>query len=333
MFILTGGTNDVSALPQQQSELFETEIDTAYISDYKYLLTSRYYILAQNTRFTLFSDQDAILAYKPNETGRIGIAAFYDWFGLGLSAGNNLFTRDPDIYGTTSSIDFRVNAYGKFLALESYIQYYHGFYLEYKSGNLKSIFPIPDMRLLSLGIECTYVYNFSKFSIRAPFVQNERQRKSAGSLIVKPSFRYYYVEGDTGIIPGEILDQYHIQNTNIHSGNFFSIGLAPGYIYTFVFLKYCYLTLGGMVEVCWGNYDYKTTDFTKSATGYSFPASFRAAFGYNSDTWFLGASYIATPFYIVAGNRVQNEFHYRLHQYRVWAGMRFNVFRKRNQKK
>ncbi|MFH1159887.1 MAG: DUF4421 family protein [bacterium] len=333
VLILGGGMKRASAIPQHEKEYFELEIDTAYITDYKKLLTTRYYLLAQNTRFTLFPEHHATLEYKPNEAGRIGLAAFYSWFGLGLSIGNNLFRKDPDIYGTTSSIDFRVNAYGKFIALETYIQYYQGFYLEYKSDILKEAFPVPDMKLLSFGLEFTYVYNFSKFSIRASFIQNERQKKSAGSLIVKPSFRYYYVEGDTGIVPGEILDIYHIHNTNLHSGHFFSLGLAPGYIYTFVFLKNFYLTLGGLVEVCWGNYDYETTNFTENSTGYSFPASFRAALGYNSDTWFIGASYISTPFYIKPGERVQNDFHYKLNQYRFWVGTRFDAFKKRNKKK
>jgi hypothetical protein len=332
--LASGGImQQASGTPQHEREYFGKEIDTAYIADYKQLLTIRYFLLAQNTRFTLFADLPATLAYKPNQAGRIGLAAFYDWFGLGLSVGNKLFRRDPDIYGSSTSWDFRVNAYGKFLALETYFQYYHGFYLKFRNEQLDDIFPIPHMKLYSFGLECTYVYNFSRFSIRAPFIQNERQKKSAGSLIVKPSFRYYDLEGDTGIIPREILEIYHVHESNLRRGHFFTFGLAPGYIYTLVFLKNFYVTLGGLLEVCWGNYDYETGTIRETATGFSFPASFRAAIGYNSDTWFIGASYISAPFYVMPGEWIQTDFHYKLNQYRFWVGTRFAVFQKRNRKK
>ncbi|MBL7138272.1 MAG: DUF4421 family protein [Bacteroidales bacterium] len=332
-FLLFCGIRITSGSPQSEVEYFQKDTDTSYIEDYKELLTTRFYLLAQNTSLVIFPDLEATMVFQPNETGRFGLAAFYSWFGLGLSVGTKLFRKNPDIYGSTKAYDFRVNAYGKFMAVEGYLQYYQGFYMNYRSKDLKETFKIPGMDLISIGIDGMYIYNFSKFSIRASFTQDERQKRSAGSLIVKPTIRYYYVNSDTGIIPGKILDIYSLKQENILSGNFYTLGLGPGYIYTLVFLKNFYLTAGGQIEMNWSSYHYNTTYGSYRKTGFSFPTSIRVALGYNSDPWFIGSSFISTVYYFQPGPRVQDDFHYHLTQIRFWAGTRFNAFKRWNKKK
>ena len=318
---------------QNDSDYFLPETDTSYIVNYKHLLTTRFYLLAQNTRLTVFPIKEAAMVYEPNETGRFGVAGFYRWFGLGLSLGNKLFRKDPDTYGSTTVWDFRINAYGKFAAIEGYLQYYKGFYMNYRSHDLKGTYQIHGMELISFGVDATYIYNYSRFSIRASFTQNERQKKSAGSLVVKPVFRYYYVKSDTGIVPGPIMNIYSPRGENILSGNFYTLGLGPGYTYTLVFLKNFYITAAAMLEVNWSYYDYSTTDNKYTANGFTFPGSVRVALGYNSDKWFIGASYLSTIFYLQPGHRVQDDFHYHLTQIRFWVGTRFNAFKRWNKKK
>ncbi|MFH1297706.1 MAG: DUF4421 family protein [Bacteroidota bacterium] len=331
--LLFCGIHISSGSPQSDGEFFPTTTDTSYIKDFKNLLTSRFYLLAQNTSLVVFPDMEATMVYQPNETGRFGLAAFYSWFGLGLSVGTKLYRKNPDIYGSTKAYDFRVNAYGKFMAVEGYLQYYQGFYMNYRSGKLKETFIIPGMDVISFGIEGTYIYNYSKFSIRASFTQNERQKRSAGSLIVNLPFRYYYVNSDTGFIPGKILDLYTLKQENILFGNFYTLGLGPGYIYTFVFLKNFYITAGGLIEMNWSSYNYNTTFGSYRQTGFSFPTSVRIALGYNSDTWFIGSSFLSTVFYFQPGHRVQDDFHYHLTQIRFWVGTRFTAFKRWNKKK
>ncbi len=318
---------------QSELDYFPTETDTTYIESFKHLLTTRYYLLAQNTSLVIFPDLSATMEYKPNETGRFGIAAFYSWFGLGLSFGTKLFRKNSDVYGTTKSYDFRVNAYGKFMAIEGYLQYYQGFYMNYKSSAYKETFIIPGMDMVAFGIDGTYIYNYGKFSIRASYTQNERQKKSAGSLIVKPTFRYYWVNSDTGIIPEKILDIYSLKQENILSGNFYTLGLGPGYIYTFVFGKDFYITACGQMDMNWSSYNYSTTEDSYQKTGFSFPFSIRAAVGYNSDVWFIGGSFLSTIYYFQPGQRVQDDFHYHLTQIRFWVGTRFDAFKRWNKKK
>jgi len=327
------GIRFIFGSPQSELDYFTTETDTSYIKSFKHLLTSRFYLLAQNTSLVVFPESSATMEYQPNETGRFGIAAFYSWFGLGISFGTKLFRKNPDVYGTTKSYDFRVNAYGKFMAIEGFLQYYRGFYMNYKSSAYKETFIVPGMDLVAFGIDGTYIYNYGKFSIRAAYTQNERQKKSSGTLIVKPSFRYYWVDSDTGIIPGKILDMYSLNQENILSGNFYTLGLGPGYLYTFVFGKYFYITAGGLLEINWSSYNYTSTEDSYYKTGFAFPLSVRAAVGYNSDTWFIGGSFLSTIYYFQPEKRVQDDFHYHLTQIRFWVGTRFDAFKRWNKKK
>lgn len=312
---------------------FPRNVDTSFIKDYKDRLTTRYYLLAQNTELLVSPRPGTNLTYQPNETGRFGLAAFFNWFGLGLSVGTRFFRKDPDIYGTTRSYDFRVNAYGKFLAVEGYVQYYRGFYMNYRLKEFKETFIIPGMSVVSLGIDGTYIYNFARFSIRAAFVQNEQQKRSAGSLMVKPTIRYYHISSDTGIIPGSVIDDYSVTHENLLSGDFTTLGLGPGYIYTFVFLKHFYFTAGAQMEMHWNIASYITTTGYRRESGFAFPGTVRLVLGYNSDTWFTGASYISTLFYMQPGLSDQGHFHYHLTQIRFWIGTRFDAFRRWNKKK
>jgi len=332
--LITGPYASGQSVYSSSDDYFAQRGDTTFIKDYKYLLTSRYYLLAQNTSFVIFPEDNSRMTYKPNETGRFGVAAFYSWFGLGLSVGTKLYRKDPEIYGNTKSIDFRVNAFGKFLTVEGYLQTYKGFYLNYDdaSGD-KQTYIIPDMSIVSIGIEGNYIYNYSKFSIRAAFIQNERQLKSAGSLIVKPTFRYFRTDSDQGIIPQGVLASFGLPQDNILSGNFYTLGLGPGYIYTFVFGKRFYLTTGALAEVDWSHYQVTETDTSYISSGFTIPLSVRCAAGYNSDTWFIGASYISTVCYLQPGGFYQDDFHYYLTQIRFWVGTRFDAFRKWNKKK
>ncbi|MFC2101560.1 DUF4421 family protein [Bacteroidota bacterium] len=333
LLILFFGIQYAIGSPQSVDEYFPTEPDTAYIESFKHLLTTRFYLLAQNTSLVIFPDFASTMTYQPNETGRFGIAAFYSWFGLGISFGTKYFRKNANIYGTTKSLDFRINAYGKFMAVEGYLQYYQGFYMDYKSSAFKETFIIPGMDLISFGVDGTYIYNHGKFSIRASYTQNERQKKSAGSLIVKPTFRYYYVNSDSGIIPDKILDIYSLKQENILSGNFYTLGLGPGYIYTLIFAKNFYITAAGQLDMNWTSYDYTTTEDTYQASGFSFPFSVRAAVGYNSDVWFIGGSFLSTLFYLQPNDQSQDDFHYHLTQIRFWVGTRFNAFKRWNKKK
>jgi hypothetical protein len=259
----------------------------------------------------------------------MGIAGFWRWFGLGISINNPIYKINQETYGKTTTLDLRVNAFGRSIAGELFFQKYKSFYISSPVQTDGTHYIIPDMQTLSIGIAGYYIYNAKRFSIRAAFIQNERQKKSAGSLVVRPSFLYYRISSDNGIIPAELHEEYHIaQSNHINSGEFYSLGLSPGYVYTLVFLKNFYLTAAVFPGVAAQFSSYSNDHDVYSNFEFVFQLNGRFALGYNSDKWFLGGSY-QTGFNEVPDKINNALFSYDVAQFRFWGGTRFDLFKKK----
>ena len=87
--LLTGG--GIAAQQETQDSGNSYGTDSAFIADYKNLLTARVFLLYQDASFVLNPGNSKQIIFTPNVAGRIGIEGFYKWFGLGLSIGNPIF--------------------------------------------------------------------------------------------------------------------------------------------------------------------------------------------------------------------------------------------------
>jgi hypothetical protein len=312
-------------------DLSPAPFDSTYIADYTNLLTTRLFLLYENASLVINPAYNNIpdIVYRPNVNIRIGLAGFWKWFGLGLSVDNPFYKTDRDAYGKTTTLDLRVNAYGRFIAGEMFLQQYKGFYISSPERPDGTHYIIPDMKTFSLGLSGYWIYNSKRFSIRAAFTQNEGQRKSAGSLVVRPAFLFYQISSDKGIIPAEIIDVYHIPSTYlIKSGKFYSLSLSPGYIYTLVFLKNFYITAALFPGVAAHFSSYWNELNVNNDFEFTFQLNGRFAFGYNSGKWFLGGA-IQTGFNEVPDKLNNALFSYDVAQFRLWGGTRFNIFKKK----
>jgi hypothetical protein len=314
-----------------ESGLPVVAFDSAYINDYTYLLTTRLFLLFQNASLLINTPDENIskIVYRPNVNVRIGMAGFWRWFGLGLSIDNPFYKTDREAYGKTTTLDLRVNAFGRSIAGELFLQQYKGLYISSPERTNGTHYILPDMRTFSVGIAGYWIYNARRFSIRAAFIQNEGQKKSAGSLVVRPSFLYYHISSDNGIIPDEIIEAYQIPPSNlVTNGKFYSLGLSPGYVYTFVFLKNLYITAAVFPGVAAQISEYSSAAKISSDIGFAFQLSGRLALGYNSDKWFLGGS-VQTGFNEVPDKLNKALFSYDVAQFRFWGGTRFDIFKKK----
>lgn len=323
---------NVNAQPDRKTgEALTFSYDTNYIDDFTQVLTARLFLLYQNASILINPADDKIskIVYRPNVNLRIGIAGFWKWFGLGISVDNPFYKTDRDAYGKTTTLDLRVNAFGREMAGELFFQQYKGFYIGSPEKSDGSHYILPEMRTLSIGVAGYWIYNAKRFSIRAAFIQNERQKRSAGSLVVRPSFLYYSINSETGMIPAGIITEYNLLLMNqVTKGTFYSIGLAPGYVYTQVFLKTFSFTAALFPGVAAQVFSYSNEIETYSLTEINFQLSGRFAIGYNSEKWFLGAS-VQAGFNEVPDKLNNALFSYDVAQFRFWGGTRFDIFKKK----
>jgi len=321
--------NGISAQQISKGADSLAETDSAYIADYKNLLTARVFLLYQDASFALNPGISQKIMYTPNVAGRVGIAGFYKWFGVGLSMGNSILRRSTTRYGNTSVLDLRVNAYWRSVAAEVYLQNLKGFYIRNFRDSLGGFFKIPDMRIFALGFIGYWILNHERFSIRSAFIQNERQKKSAGSFVLRPTFLYYNLSSGEGIIPAEVIYTYGIGSQFfLRKGEFYSLGLAPGYTYTLVLFKKVYLNAALFPGVLWQNYHFEANHELYSSAKFTFTLSWRAAMGYNANTWYIGAG-IVSGFDKIPGWIGNSTFYYDIAQIRFWVGTRFHWFKKK----
>jgi hypothetical protein len=314
---------------QPSDSLAPSRIDTTFISEYHHFLTARFYFLYQDVTFEINQENLGTVIYKPNLFVKAGIAGYYKWFGLSLSVNVPFFLLNETEYGKTTSLDTRINVFGRSISGELVYQDYKGYYIQNFHTETGHHYKIPDMRILAIGISSYWIYNSERFSLRAAFIQNERQKKSAGSFMVRPSFQYFKVSSDSGIIPREVFTQAGEEYFNVvNEGEFFSFGLAPGYSYTFIFAKKFYINAAVFPGVFWESVSYSTERSTVHTTDFSFLLTGQLGVGYNSDRFHAGIMYASgiSDIPVVLG---KSQFYYNGGQVRLWVGTRFDWFRKK----
>lgn len=306
-----------------------------YIKDYKHQLTTRFYLLSESVGFRVNpTGQKIPIHYIPNNDIKNGLAIFHKWYGIGLAVNNPFAGKDVDKKGMSSIFDIRLNAYGSALAAELSVQDYKGFFWK-NVDQLPLVWdhesPYPqrsDMHLFSTSAIFYYIPNHKKHSFRAAYLQNERQLKSAGSLIIMPSFVYLSLQSDSSLIPDHYSSFYAVpEDEHIINGKFFTYGISIGYSYTFVFLKNFYLNLSMIPGAFIQQYNYEYSHGKKKVEKFAIMWLGRAAFGFNSDIFYAGLGGVY-GFKATQLNVGQTNFNYDMNQIRLWIGTRFGLGKK-----
>ncbi len=89
---------------------------------------------------------------------------------------------------------------GRKLAFRGYFTKSTGMISKDENGEFESQ---PDVRLLKFAVQITYNFNEKKYSYRAANFQNELQKKTAGSFLIRLEPFYRYLEAPTKLVPQE----------------------------------------------------------------------------------------------------------------------------------
>ena len=278
------------------------ETDTTYVESYLDHLTTRVYASIKTAQIT-FRDENLkkSLIYNPNDALVLGVGFNYGILGLNIGFKFPFANKDDDKYGTTEYLDLQTHIYTRPVTLDLYAQFYKGYYLT-KPENWISDWPDtniypkrPDISTISLGLNGQYIFNHKRFSYRAAFVQNEWQKKSAGSFIVGGNIFYVDIKGDSSLIPKDDLDSNFFAGTHFSQSRIANVGATVGYAQTFVVIQHFFLTLslvGGLSGG--GSWIYTSEEGEPDRSGFTLAGSLtgRAAFGYNSRKFYAGLSYL-----------------------------------------
>ncbi|MDP2723782.1 MAG: DUF4421 domain-containing protein [Bacteroidales bacterium] len=287
--------------------------DTNYFKSYTNELTTRLYASVKYANFSVVDQSlNKSLNYRVNDKIMLGFGANYSVFGLNIAFNFPFNKWDHNKYGETTYLDLQSHLYLRRYIVDFYLQRYQGFYLDDPISVIEGwpeqdTFPKrPDITIVDAGLTVQYIVNSKKFSYRAAYLQNEWQKKSAGSIIFGASAFYILVRGDSSIIPSNVSPVLFAQGNKFDKMNQLSVGINAGYTYTFVAWKSFFLAFGLTAGPAFGNITVHETG-VKLSNKHEFTLNInalgRASLGYNSKKIYVGVFYLNQ----VIGNKMPQE--------------------------
>ncbi len=277
------------------AKLFNEDYDSTYYDKLQNLITVRTFLSSKFSDFTINDNAiDQSLIYNSKPKTALGIGFSYKW--LSINIGLGLKNSAGSSQGNTNRFDLQTQIYLRKLTLNLYSSIYNGFYLsnsqQFLNTNLGEDYHRNDIKDMTFGFSTYYVFNSSKYSNKATFIQNEWQKKTAGSFVAGGNIFYNQINGDSSLIP------YQNNYPNFFTGIYYSkssylgIGSNVGYTFTLILLEnwfFDFTILGGITI---GNSTiYLDNNEKKSSAGLGLNLSNRFGMGYNSKLFYVGINY------------------------------------------
>lgn len=336
LFLVVGSNYSYAQFMEDDTD----DIDTNYIVNYENIFTPRFIIISKRNEFTLTNNEPDTtgqsgnaLIFKPNDPLNIGLGFTYKWLGVNLAFKLPFLNNDDDIYGKTRRFDLTTHVYGRKMIFDLSFQWYKGYYLDNPLGIVPGWEvgdPHPsrgDLSVTSFGGAGYYVFRHKKFSYRAAFTFNERQKKSAGSFVLGGGFSWYFIRADSSLTSIKYqIDMGDMKVEKANLGNYYTIG---GYAHTFV-VKYFYLslTLGLGLGISSDRLFIEGSNEKFKKASLSAVSVFRASVGYNNDKYYIGLSMFNNGFSLTSVNDIGTS--YAFSSFNIYVGYRFyNVFKKK----
>ena len=303
--------------------------DSSYYASYREKLTARLYLSRKYTALLLYPpyDRTSTLKYRPNTSLNLGLGASFRSLTLNIGFGLNSF--NPHLEkGKTRYFDLQSHVYTRAWNLDLLGEFYRGYYLAPKglgAGDGRSYYLRPDLGLQLTGIAAYRALQPKKFSYQAGLLQNEWQKKSAGSLLAGGDLYYGALQGDSSVIP--LLTDPAAAGLHIRKVHFFELGGGLGYGYCLVFKKHLYLLGSATVDLALHIARESDGISAKDRAGLSVNYIFHAGAGWNGPDWDLGLLWVNDDIRIRSGTS-HYDYLVRTGNYRLFYATRLKLSRR-----
>jgi len=303
-----------------------TNYDTTYYQSYRDKLTARVYLSRKYTTLKMSSPNDAIseMKYKPTTTLNLGVGGTYRSLTINIGVGISSFNPD-NTKGETHYLDLQAHFYARKWNFDLLGQFYRGFYLTPSglgTGDSKIYYVRPDLKVGLVGVAAYRAVNERLFSYQAGLVQNEWQKKSAGSLLLGGEVFYGTIHGDSVLVPESIDPDYYNSGTNkVH---FFEIGPGIGYAYTLVIDQHFFILASAVANLDFRYARELNPNDHKDRVDFTPNFILRAGAGYNTAKWCISVLWISNYTHVRGG---ATEYRYLINtgNYRLTYARRFSL--------
>lgn len=272
------------------------------------------------------------LRYRPNTLTTLGVNGSYKSLSVGLGYGFGFLNPNHEVRGRTKSFDFQTHIYTRDWVTDIYAQFYKGYYLSLGkiSGTAdKQYYLRPDLKVRLIGGSVYRLLNGERFSYRAGFLQNEWQKKSAGSFLLGAEIYYGTTKGDSALVPSHLNSFYPQQG--IDRVRLMEMGPGAGYAYTYVWEENLFITGSATINADISLVKEETAAGSFNRTSISPNATLRAVAGYNSEQWALTISWLHNSTN-AKGRSSDHEYGIKTGDFKITLAKRFTpgkAFRKR----
>lgn len=276
------------------------EIDSTYVDNYYNDLIVRIFSSQKYSNQTIADRQeDSRLVYKPSNGYTVGAGFTYRFLTINLGVAFPFTTPDPSVYGTTERLDLQFHVYLKRIYLDFFSGYYKGQYLQ----NTRDFFPTAnregwyyvrdDIRTYSAGLGIYTNFNPKKFRFEAPFLQNVKQKKSAGAPTAGYEIFWAGSQADSSFVPYGLNGTPFFDSRHFNRWEVLTFNLTAGYAYNFVILKdfFLLLSLNGSIGLGY-NHLYEVSAGKENRLSSNKGINHRAGIGYQHNRVFVGASWV-----------------------------------------
>ena len=280
------------------NQLFSLKPDSSYVQNNQHDLILRIYASQKySSQKILDLGEKTTLNYRPSNGYVVGLGFNYKF--LGVNIGTIFPFAQPDIshYGKTKYLDFQSHLYLRFLTVDFYTGYYKGLYLsnsaEVLSGRPSGseFYTRGDISTTSGGFGIYANLNPTKYSVRAPFLQNEWQKRSAGQPMLGVELYWVGSSADSSFIPAKLTNRNFFDGIDFNRWRFYSVNLTGGYSYTLVIRKKFFIMAGLNGSVGIGEYQLSPVTGAKMNRTYpNVSLNQKAGIGYHFDRLFVGMS-------------------------------------------
>jgi len=280
-------------------------LDTNYVQNNQKDLVVRLYGSQKYSSQTIMDSGEKVsLAYRPSNGYVMGLGFNYKFLGVNIGTVFPFAKLDDSKYGSTKYLDLQSHLYLRFLTVDFFSGYYKGLYLSNTADVINTIsgdtrqYIRGDISTISGGFGVYANLNPGRYSVRAPFLQNEWQKKSAGQPMI--GLEAYWVSSfaDSSFIPSQIINQNFFDGNDFNKWRFYSLNFTGGYAYTWVLSRRFFImgSLNGSVGV--GQYLLSPMDGEQLKRVYpNFSLNQKFGMGYHFGKYFVGMSLANFQYY------------------------------------
>ncbi|MEP6726640.1 MAG: DUF4421 domain-containing protein [Bacteroidota bacterium] len=275
--------------------------DSSYYQSFERYITARFYFSQKYAGLELERpDNVSRFRYIPNTSLTMGVGVTYQSISLNFGYGFGFLNTDHE-KGKTRYLDLQSHIYGRKWIIDLLGQFYKGYYLTPRglaASNPESYYVRPDLRIQLLGVSAYRLLNPSRFSYRAALLENEKQKKSAGSVLIGAEIYYGIIKADSSLVPTILSENY--RQKGVRRLDFIKIGPGIGYAYTFVIKNDFFLT-GSLCASLSLDYT-KQHGVENKAEKFELNKGFiyRIVAGYDKNNWNASISLVGTQMTVAA---------------------------------